>query len=480
MWQRLSRWAPIVSIFAFSAVVFHRTLFNYFTNWDDTYYLSFEGIHQFDLQQIFSSILVNNYFPFTLLGYALDSQICYPEVWCFHLSSLLLHLGNAVLFYFLVERLMKKNRILAVLSTFLFAIHPLQVEAVAWMSAKNYPQSFFFYLSSLHLYVSWREKEKKAYYILSLAAFVVGLLTKHIVFITPVVLWSLDFFYFQKRSWKGLLPFWLGALATGITAMVLYWEGNETLVPSMNLTGSERVVFWLQNILFYLGKLLAPFQLSALYDSFQHDFRWYDFAALAVWMTVLVISLLRGLWKDHFWRQWFVIAAISVLPFIKLVPFGSSSSFSDRYLYFGIGFIFLWLFYSLQRLLDRNAFSIFSVFVIAIGLGFSVLTFERIAVWQNPTTLWADVLEKNPTSAAARLKLAELYLSLQDWPAALEQTQRGLEKPSRYSSTLYYQQALCYLGLRQKDKAVASLEAGLQEKPDFVLAQKLLNRLRGR
>jgi hypothetical protein len=477
MFERRKDFFAVALLLLFSVIVFHGTLFNYFTNWDDTFYFSFDGIRNFDMGAMFTTPLLNNYFPFTLLGYAVDTQICYPEAWCFHLSSLLLHLANITLLFFLLRRLFKENFFLALIPALLFAVHPMQVESIAWMSAKNYPQSYLFLLATLHFFISWRETQRKIFYALALISFALGLLSKHAVFITPLVMLAFDYFYFQRRRVLDLVPFFAGSLAAGMTAVGLYRAPADLVMAEASLPVVDRVLFFMQSLLFYAGKVVVPVDLSAFYDSERQPFFWYDYGAVLFFAALGAAGLWKGLGKDRRWLLLASVSAVVLFPFIKLVSFSSSSSYNDRYMYYFLGFGGAWMMYSLWKLLPPKIFKSAAFCFVAVSLVYAGLARERVRVWENPSTLWTDVLLKNPQSDSARFKLAELYYGVEDWAAALEQTRLGITIGGKYQASLYYLQAQCYEKTSQLDQAVSDLRRSLQLDPDFAPAKAMLKRL---
>ncbi len=175
----------IVLIIAFITwLVFKDSLENLFTNWDDPGYIQdntfIKDLSGSGIRRIFSNPVMGNYHPFTILSYALEYSYVKYEPWLYHFNSLVLHLLNTILVYWLVLKLSGKP-VVAILTSLLFGIHPMHVESVVWISGRKDVLYGLFYLLSCIFYLNYsdvKNNKKVFWYGISLLMFFFSLLSK--------------------------------------------------------------------------------------------------------------------------------------------------------------------------------------------------------------------------------------------------------------------------------------------------------------
>src|SRR5262249_6863530 len=192
-----ARWPAALIIAAATLVVFWPVLGNQFVNWDDDKNFlvnpSFRGLGIANLRWMFTTFHLGHYHPLTWLSLGIDYVIWGLDPAGYHLSSLLLHTANAVLFYCVALRLLGGRILAAAFGALFFALHPLRVESVAWASERRDVLSGMFYLVTLLAYLrAHQEGPRRRWLAISLAAFAAALLSKAIVVSLPVVLLLLD------------------------------------------------------------------------------------------------------------------------------------------------------------------------------------------------------------------------------------------------------------------------------------------------
>src|SRR2546425_4365958 len=209
----------------------------------------------------------------------------------YHLTSLLLHAANAVVFFFVVRRLLtralpspaERGHALAVsagVAALVFAIHPLRVESVAWVTERRDVLSGLFYLLTILLYLRACERgaRSRGWYWLSVAAFVCALLSKSMVVNLPVVLLILD--VYPLRRLGGFVGWWsdparriyvekipfvlLAAAASAIAVMAQSSVHAAASLAQLSLPG--RLVVSAYGLSFYLWKMVVPVNLSPVYE----------------------------------------------------------------------------------------------------------------------------------------------------------------------------------------------------------------------
>src|SRR4030042_5184633 len=199
--------------------------------WDDYIYtienqIVKEGMSLIYIDRIFGSFLLGNYHPLTLLMYTFDYSIFGFQPQYFHLVNLLLHLMNCLFVFVLIYRVSKRSGI-ALITTLIFAIHPLRIEPVAWISGRKDLLAAMFAFLSLIAYTYYQKQRKLNVYILCLVAFILSLLSKAMVLGLPAMLFLMD--YLNKKHlvfdrWFEKIPFFIVSIGFGIIA----WIARQT------------------------------------------------------------------------------------------------------------------------------------------------------------------------------------------------------------------------------------------------------------
>src|SRR5881296_2117995 len=293
--QRWVRWLAPLLVALFTLTAFLPALQNQFVAWDDDKNFldnpRYRGLGWAHLRWMFTAFHQGHYIPLTWVTFGMDHLLWGMKPVGYHLTSLLLHAVNAVLFFSLVRRILtlalpsaaERDHALAVSAGFaalVFAIHPLRVESVAWVTERRDVLSGLFYLLTILLYLRAREREERGrgWYWLSVAAFVCALLSKSMVVNLPVVLLILDVYPLRRlggavgwlsesarRVYVEKIPFVL--LAAGASAIALMAQlSHNTMVSVVQLSGLGRLAVSAYGLSFYLWKTVAPVNLSPLYE----------------------------------------------------------------------------------------------------------------------------------------------------------------------------------------------------------------------
>ena len=211
----------LIALVTFAA--FLPTLHNQFVNWDDDENFldnpHYRGLGWTQLRWMWTTFHLGHYIPLTWMTFGLDYRLWGMNPFGYHLTSLLLHAANAVVFFFVVHRILtlalprpsERGRALAVSAGFaalVFAIHPLRVESVAWATERRDVLSGLFYLVTILVYLRACEGEKRGrrWYWLAVATFVCALLSKAMVVNLPIVLLILD--VYPLRRLGGFVGWW--------------------------------------------------------------------------------------------------------------------------------------------------------------------------------------------------------------------------------------------------------------------------------
>src|SRR2546426_5100631 len=292
--QRWGSWLVPVLIALVTFAAFLPTLRNQFVTWDDpTNFLDnphYRGLGWTHLRWMWTTHR-GHYIPLTWMTLGLDYLLWGMNPSGYHLTSLLLHAVNAVVFFLVGRRLLtlalpgpsERGHALAISAGFaalVFAIHPLRVESVAWVTERRDVLSGLFYLLTILAYLRACEREEhgRRWYWMSVAVFVCALLSKSMVVNLPVALVILDIYPLRRlggsvgwwseeahRVYVEKIPFVL--LAAAASAIALMAQSSVHAAASLaQLSVPGRLAVSAYGLSFYLSKTVAPVSLSPLYE----------------------------------------------------------------------------------------------------------------------------------------------------------------------------------------------------------------------
>jgi tetratricopeptide (TPR) repeat protein len=405
----------LLVILIVTAVIYIPVFNNQFTNWDDELYILnnpyLKRLSPQNLKSIFTAYYAGNYHPLTLLSLAIDFKLGGIKPWPYQLTNLLLHLGNTLLVYVFIKRLLQLKfpnyqnyALVSLITAVLFGIHTFQVESVAWVSERKNLLYVFFFLSSLILYLRYINNKSWKNYILSIALFILSLLSKGMAVPLSACVIVIDYFagrqlLSKKVIWEKV-PFILLSLIFGYIAIRAQHSGDAIRTEN-HFLWINQIAIACYGFIQYLVKLCFPFHLAAFYP---YPAKTEIFLPIRYYAYILLASsLLFILWR--YFRHHTVILfgalffLINISIVIQLLPVGDAFM-ADRYVYLpSIGFFFIIGFYS-HALWQKSTISriivlsLFSVYCLVL----SVKTYHRVGVWKDSMSLWNDALENYPVN----------------------------------------------------------------------------------
>jgi protein O-mannosyl-transferase len=347
------------------------------------------------IERMFRLFVVGNYHPLTMASLALDNLLFGPNPPIFHLTNVLLHAANAVL----VGRLffaLGIRRDAAWAGALLWAVHPLRVEPVAWISGRKDLLYVFFFLSALLTYLRHAKANAGVGrdYAWAFGFFCCSLLSKGaaVAFVPVMVL--ADGFVGRRPSTRSVaekVPFLAVAVVIGVVAIAA--QRTAGALPSTPVYGiGGRLAVACYGLVFYLVKTLAPWGLSAFYP-YPSPSAGLPAVAWAAVIVVVAAGLLVW-WLRRF--RTLVFAACVYLATLALVlqvvPVGGAIA-ADRYAYLPGVAVSLVIAAALGARPFRRSFA---VVVVAAALLLAGGSWARCAVWRDGASLWNDVLAKYP------------------------------------------------------------------------------------
>ncbi len=386
--------------------------------WDDDAHITKPGLQSLHgLYCIwFEPGATQQYYPLLHSTFWLEHQLWGDSLIGYHLVNLLWHLVAASLVYLILERLNVPG---ALLATAIFALHPVMVESVAWISEQKNTLSAVFYLSAMLVYLKFDESRKRSAYFQALGLFVLGLLTKTVTATLPaailVIVWWQRGTISLKRDVAPLMPLFLLGFAAGITTARIERVQIGTEGADFELTFVQRGLLAGRVIWFYLAKLIWPSGLSFIYPRWQIDPTvWWQWLFPITTVLVLIV-----LWR---WRRksrgpfaallLFCGTLFPVLGFVNVYPF-IFSFVADHFQYLAsLGIVTLasaTITVGLNQL-PRFAQRVGVTGCVLLVVLLAVLTMRQCSIYADSITLFEATIARNPTCWMAHNNLAaDLY-----------------------------------------------------------------------
>jgi tetratricopeptide (TPR) repeat protein len=397
--------ALLAALLVAAALTFRPCLDNGFTNWDDPVYVtanplvaapSWRGVGE-----IFTSFVSGNYQPLVLLAYVGQRLLFGLEPGPYHAASLLLHLGNTALVWWLLLRLAGGAGAALVGAAF-FALHPMRVETVAWVADQKDLLHAGFFLASLLAYAAHRERPSRLRHGLSLGFFLLALLAKATGVALPLVLLLLDYLREGRVGWARIrekVPYALLAAPFAVLALAAR-SGYQEVLLEAPLGAAGRVFLGGQRLFrYYLARTAAPgLPTAGLYTGQPENV----LASAGLWVPLLLVAaagaaavVARGRSRVPLFALGFFL--LTLAPALTVEVLGYTA---DRFSYLPsvgpallVGTAAAWLWRRAPHPAFRAALA---AVLLACGLLLAGLSHRRCGAWSTSVTLWTDALENYP------------------------------------------------------------------------------------
>lgn len=463
--------------------------------WDDDYYVTNNRALRGPggLERIWTAPgATPQYYPMVFTSFWVEYQLFGLNPFVYHLNNILLHAANAVLLWLL---LMQMGVPWAWFAAAVFALHPVQVESVTWISERKNVLSLLFGLTAMVVYCRFLMARANgrtgnvrtgSLYCMALLLFVGALLSKSVTVTIPVVILLLVWWKRGYLTWNDLLlmlPFFVVGLAAGLhtAAMEEGFVGAEGKFWDFSII--DRCLIAGRAVWFYIGKLVYPKTLVFIYP------RW-DINA-GVWWQYLypltLIAVLGGLWaaRQRFGRGCFtgfacyVVLLSPALGFVNFYPM-KYSFVADHFQYHATTAIIA-LFAACARggfLRQETAGRKIAVVVLSLMLlvVLGMRTWNEQGKYKDQKTLWLDTVAKNPTCFMAHNNLGSLLGGddISD-PDVYKHFQEAV-KNSPCDVIAYYNMGIYHMAAGDMEKAVVYLKKGLACEPNTPRALEYLGR----
>ena len=452
-----------------TVLVYNGSAHNDFVSFDDPAYITANtyvraGLTWSTVKWAFRSTEQANWHPITWISHAFDYQLFHGNPAGHHYMSVLLHACTAILLFLFLQAstgfIWRSSFVAA-----LFAIHPINVESVAWAAERKNVLCMFFFVLLLFAYRWYAQHPGWKRYALVTVLFAIGLMSKPMLVTAPFGLLLLDYWPLQRTcetAWPRLilekLPLMAMAVASSVVTVIA--QRADGAIHSSDFTLFNRIQNALVSYVRYVGKAVWPCDLASFYPHPQHLPAWQ--VALAALFLISVTGAVLLFHRAHPYLivgwLWFVG---TMVPVIGLVQAGEQGM-ADRYAYLPFVGLFVLMVWGLAELAAKHRVTATYLAVAAICVlsALAVVTHNQIRYWKNTRTLWEHTLSITDHNYVAEASLGAELIAEGDIQGAMTHLQAGIAiNPRDPFSRLDL--GVCEKRMGHVNEAVAQYQAAL-------------------
>lgn len=392
-----------------------------------------------------------------------------------HLTNVVIHTFSVILLFLLLFRLTNAPWQSSFVAA-MFALHPLHVESVAWISERKDVLSAFFAFLTLLLYVEYTAKQSLSRYLLVLCSLVAGLMSKTMLVTLPVIMLLIDFWPLHRYTpedgrgvllarIKEKLPFFACSLCTGIIAIY-----TQKAAGAMSDLAATPILHRIENALIayvmYMFKTVWPVNLAIYYPLPVHIAFWKAAVALVLLLLVSAVVVLNRR-KYPFLVTGWLWFVISLVPVIGIIQVGAQAM-ADCYTYIpaiGLFIIIAWGMPLLLRnfsLRKESLVLLYSISTVAV----IVLTWQQLGYWNDSVILYRHALATKSDNYFVHYSLGEALQKKSDFDGAALEFQEAIRINPQFKKP-HNGLGLIHAGRGDFDSAIKEYQLALQIDPNY-------------
>jgi hypothetical protein len=407
-------------------LLYGRVTHDEFLDYDDSAYVTKNihvntGLNRGNVVWAFTSFHEANWHPLTWLSHMADCQLFGLNPGAHHFVNVLLHAANVLLLFLLLQRATG-----AVWRSFfvaaLFAVHPLNVEVVAWVAERKTLLSALFSFLTIAAYGWYVQRPAWNRYLAVVAAFSLALMSKPMAVSLPLVLLLLDYWPLERYEdlpfrprWVRLsmekLPLLLMSVASSAVTIVAQRSGGavaETSVLPLSVRLENAIVSYVA----YIGKMFWPAKLAVLYPHTEHSLPWFEVIGSTIVLVAITLAVLYFHRARYLAMGW-LFFVLTLIPVIGIVQVGRQAM-ADRYAYIPYVGLFIIIAWGLSDVVHAAAIPrvLPAVAALCLIVAFVAVTTRYLPYWQNGVKLFthARIVAGRPDSMLEEL-LADAMVS---------------------------------------------------------------------
>ncbi len=431
-----------------------------FVSYDDPKYVAEndrvqDGLTAKNAEWALTAVVAANWHPLTLLSHMTDCHIYGLSPGNHHLTNLIFHILNSLLLFIIFSR-MTTDLWKSFFLSALFALHPLHVESVAWISERKDVLNTFFWFLAIISYIKYCERPGAIRFIPVFIFYFLGLMSKPMIVTLPFVLLLLDFWplgrmkIFDRKDGNQIynsivlikplfmekLPLFL--LSGAVSVVTLFAQRSQDAVASLKAFPLYiRIANAFISYVNYCVNLAWPFDLSVLYPH-PGKFMFLEAASAFTLIAAITFMVFRFAGNKPYLAVGWLWYIGTLVPVIGLVQVGAQAM-ADRYTYVPIVGIFIIMAWGISDILADWKYK--AVGIRIIGVTFLLIlfgiTWQQIAYWKDSKTLFSHALEVTENNAIAHNNLGSVFGKKGQLRKAREHYTKAIQMNSDYVSAIH-------------------------------------------
>ena len=459
-------------------VVIYWPVYKYeFVKYDDDIYVTDNaniqsGLNGESFRWAFTASYAGNWHPVTWLSHTLDYQLFDKWAGGHHLINVLLHIANTLLLFCILVRMTGAIWPSAFVAA-AFALHPLHVESVAWVSERKDVLSTLFWMLTIWAYSRYVENSKLKWYPAAIVLFVLGLMSKPMLVTVPFVLLLLDYWPLQRKFSHKLLiekiPFFICSFAFCVVTFLVQkssgaMAGIEIFGPGVRINNA--IVSYVS----YIAKMIWPSGLAVLYP--YHGNELSETKVIVCGLVILVISIcfIYQARRHRFLAVGWLWYFGTLVPVIGLVQVGSQTM-ADRYTYMTLTGLFIIIAWSAKEFVPKWRYRniVLTLSAITVLAASAFVASRQVRYWKNSLTLFEHTLQITENN----------YIILGNYATCLSNTGRFDESVEEFNKLLRIKPNLAeahnnfgnvLLKVDRVQEAIEHFKLAIKYKPNFAEA----------
>jgi tetratricopeptide (TPR) repeat protein len=414
-------------------LVYARSLAYPFTNFDDFDYVVDNrhvntGFTLANLRWALTATYAANWHPLTWISHQIDVSLFGVDAGKLRIGSIALHCASSILLLlFLLQT--TARRWASIAATALFALHPLRVESIVWVSERKDTLSTFLFLATLLAYVQYTRTRSVARYLLVLVLFALGLAAKPMLVTLPFVLLLIDYWPLNRARTPRLLIEKLPLFAMVIPSAIITMHAQRVAMRPIPL--AIRLANSVVSYATYVAKMVWPSSLAVMYP-YRPTVTIYAITGSVVLLVAITFVVFRFAKRAPYaivgWL-WFLGTLVPVIGFVQV----GAQAMADRYTYIpSIGFTIaiVWLVADLLR--NRAAMEIGIATAIVVVI-LATTTFVQAGTWRDTLVLFEHAVTVTPQNPQAINALGREYLFRNEYDSAQAEFNRAIAVDPQYA-----------------------------------------------
>lgn len=470
--NRLKYLLGLVLLIVLTLVAYYPSFDNHFVSFDDPSYVTANALicnpSYGNFKELITKIVALNYHPITMISLWLNAKISGVEsATPFIVTNVTFHILNSIMAFLLAYKLTDKRFIIAILTAITFALHPMHVESVVWVSERKDVLYTFFFFASLLSYCKYLSSKKSSHFFSCFLLFLFSCFSKAMAVSLVPCLFALDYLRFRDfkrvKLYMEKVPFVLLGLFVGFMAIDVQDGGD--FYGWLTVSKSSHAIGWdytgvierLKNSCFanyfYISKFFIPNEHSPF-----HPYRMID--GYSAWLYIpfailmFVILTFSFIYNKRILAFSIAFYISTILLVLQLIPVGSAVV-AERYTYlpyFGLAIIVGYYFQQLWQLGYKQL-----IFLLLPILCYFLIANTRIQsdVWQNHVSLFNQAVELYPYDSYSRKALARGFWNIGEFDKSIYHIKYAINDLGVVTSSAFELLANCYSEKGMKQEAIA-------------------------